>query len=96
MFLVLVYKYITPINNKDDLSSDLLAGGATNNLASAGSGLSGITSGINSAGTNMNIIDNRPPPPPHSSVLHMSGKFFRHTKFTNSNIENLISSFQFL
>lgn len=50
----------------------MLAGGATNNLANAGSGLSATASAINSVG-NMNIVDNRPPPPPHSSVLHMSG-----------------------
>lgn len=55
----------------DDLSSDLTFG-ATNNLANAGSGLSSL------GAVGMNIIDNRPlpPPPPHtnlSNLLHMAG-----------------------
>lgn len=54
----------------DDLSSELTSG-AKNNLANAGSGLS--SAGLGAIATNMNIIDNRPPPPPHSNLLHMSG-----------------------
>lgn len=53
----------------DDLSSDLISG-ATNNLANAGSGMTASSLG---ATVNMNIIDNRPPPPPHSNLLHMAG-----------------------
>lgn len=54
----------------DDLSSELTSG-ATNNLANAGSGMAASSFG---AVANMNIIDNRPPPPPHSNLLHLAGK----------------------
>ncbi|XP_031638599.1 dystrophin, isoforms A/C/F/G/H isoform X4 [Contarinia nasturtii] len=66
----------------NDLSSDLTSG-ATNNLANAGSGLSASSYGV---AANMNIIDNRPPPPPHSNLLHMSDDEFGNADFGNLSI----------
>lgn len=54
---------------KDDLSSDS-SSGAINNLANA-SGMS--AAGYSAMAVNMNIIDNRPPPPPHTNMHHMPG-----------------------
>lgn len=69
----------------DDLSSELTSG-ATNNLANAGSGMAASSY---STVANMNIIDNRPPPPPHSNLLHMAGNYSKNlnndNQYTNNN-----------
>lgn len=65
----------------DDLSSDLTSG-VINNLANAGSGISASSLG---AAANMNIIDNRPPPPPHTNLLHMAGN--KSTQIKSNQIE---------
>lgn len=65
----MVLVFINIHNIVDDLSSDLTSG-AINNLANAGSGMAASNFG---AVANMNIIDNRPPPPPHTNLLHLAG-----------------------
>lgn len=53
-------------------------GGGSMNAAAAMGGVNAaaINAGNNLGGVGHNIgmIDNRPPPPPHTSLLHMAGK----------------------
>lgn len=64
-----------------------LSGGGSNSFMNVGGGsvnaagmCGGNTAAINASnnlggvGHNIGMIDNRPPPPPHTSLLHMAGK----------------------
>lgn len=53
-----------------------IGGGGMNIAAMGGGNAAAINAGNNLGGVGHNIgmIDNRPPPPPHTSLLHMAGK----------------------
>lgn len=53
-----------------------IGGGMVNVAAMGGGNAAAINAGNNLSGVGHNIgmIDNRPPPPPHTSLLHMAGK----------------------
>lgn len=62
------------VNTCTGISASNIGSGVGGIGNSSGSGVGNIIAGgtVNS-GAHMNIIDNRPPPPPHSSLLHMAG-----------------------
>lgn len=53
-----------------------IGGGMVNVAAMGGGNAAAINAGNNLGGVghNISMIDNRPPPPPHTSLLHMAGK----------------------